>query len=75
MTEFQQKFQQKFLQPLPNELVEQFAHVLAQQAGYTRSWVLEEFEKLPEEPRHSFREIATEYADLLGVDAFKPNEP
>ena len=69
MTE--RSFQQKFLNPLPNTDCECFSHVLALQANYIRNITDESFANLPDEPRHAFREMAAEYAELLGIDAFK----
>ena len=71
MTEFVDSegvpFQQRYLVPLPNVRVEGFAYILAMQAGYVREPVGTEFEKLPDEVRHSFREMAAEYAAIVGV--------
>ena len=63
------QFQTKYLNPLPNGRVEFFARCLARDAKYIRDPIEpKEFEKMVDEVRHSFREMAAEYATILGID-------
>ena len=62
------EFQTKFREPLPHYRVEAFAHVLAVQAGYTRN--VNDFSLVDLESQHAFREMAAEYASILGVNPF-----
>ena len=62
-------FQEEYLVPFPNRAVENFAAILAVQAKFIR--VTGDYEKMDKQARHAYREIAAEYAALLGVDPFK----
>jgi len=65
----EQGFQTKFNDPLPNAKVEQLARVLCVQSKvFIRT--LEDWDKVPLDAQHSFREYACELAGVLGIDGF-----